>query len=78
MNKRGYKLMVRGIDSATINRIVEQYVHSERDREIIKLSLLNDVSYTRIADRLDTWISPRTIQNILNKWMPVILEHLRK
>lgn len=78
MKKRGYKKMVRGIDARLIDRTIDDFVLSERDREIIKLSLLNDVSYTRIADRLPEWVSPRTIQNILNRWMPVIMEHLKR
>lgn len=78
MKKRGYKDMVRGIDARLIDRTIDDFVLSERDREIIKMSLLNDVSYTRIADRLPEWVSPRTIQNILNRWMPVILEHLER
>ena len=76
MNKRGYKEMVRGVESSRISYLIDEYVHNERDREIIKLNLLNGVSYTRIADRIEPWISPRAIQEIMNRWMPVIKEHL--
>lgn len=78
MVKRGYKDMVRGIESERINRIIDAYVHNDRDREIIKLSLLHGVSYTRIADRLEPWLSPRSIQEVMNRWMPVIIEHLKR
>ena len=76
MNKRGYKEMVRGVENSRISYLIDEYVHNERDREIIKLNLLNGVSYTRIADRIEPWISPRAIQEIMNRWMPVIKEHL--
>ncbi len=76
MLKRGYRDMVRGMDSARISAVIDAYVHSERDREIIKLNLLHGVSYTRIADRIEPWVSPRTIQEIMNRWMQVIKEHL--
>lgn len=76
MLKRGYRDMVRGMDAQNVSRIIDAYVHNDRDREILKLSLLHGVSYTRIADRLEPWVSPRTIQEIMNRWMPVIKEHL--
>ena len=76
MIKRGYKQMMRGIESERINQIIDAYVHSERDREIIKLSLLHGVSYMHIADRMEPWVSPRTIQAVMNRWMPIVQEHL--
>jgi len=78
MVKRGYKDMVRGIESERISRIIDAYVHNDRDREIIKLSLLHGVSYTRIADKLEPWLSPRSIQEVMNRWMPVIMEHIKR
>lgn len=78
MMKRGYKDMVRGIESETVSRIIDAYVHSDRDREIIKLNLLHGVSYTRIADQLEPWLSPRSIQEVMNRWMPVIMEHIKR
>ena len=76
MLKRGYKEMVRGIESERISAAIDAYVHSDRDREIIKLNLLQGVSYTHIADTIEPWISTRTIQEIMNRWMPIIKEHL--
>lgn len=76
MNKRGYKEMVRGIDRERLCRVIDGYVHNERDREIIKLNLIHGVSYMHIADRIEPWVSPRTIQEIMNRWMPLIKEHL--
>lgn len=78
MMKRGYKGMVRDIENETISRIIDAYVHNDRDREIIKLNLLHGVSYTRIADQLEPWLSPRSIQEVMNRWMPVIMEHLKR
>lgn len=78
MNKRGYKDMVRGVECERISRIIDAYVHNDRDREIIKMNLLHGVSYTRIADRLEPWLSPRSIQEVMNRWMPVIMEHIKR
>ena len=78
MIKRGYRDTLRGVDAETITRAIDAYVHSERDREILKLCFLHGISYTRIADRLPEWVSPRTVQNIVNRCMPVILEHIKR
>lgn len=76
MVKRGYKQMVRGMDSERLSALIDAYVHSDRDREIIKLNLIHGVSYMHIADRIEPWVSPRTIQEIMNRWMPIIKDHL--
>lgn len=78
MKKKDYKGMMVGVDSETINALIDAYVHNDRDREILKLNLLHGISYMRIADRLNPWVSPRWIQEIMNRWMPVILEHLKR
>lgn len=78
MLKRGYREMVRGVESERINAVIDAYVHSDRDREIIKLSLIHGVSYTRIADRLNDWVSPRTVQSVMNRWVPLLLEKLKR
>ena len=78
MTKRGYHESVRGYDAQRIETVVDAYVHSDRDREILKLNLVHGVSYTDIPERLDPWVSTRTVQNAMNRWMPVVLEHLPK
>lgn len=76
MKKHDYKGRMRGVESERIERIIDAYVHSQRDRQVIKLAVLDDISYTRISQRLDLEVSSRTVQEIMNRWMPVILEHL--
>lgn len=78
MKKRGYKDMVRGVEGAQLSKIIDEYVHSDRDREIIKLSLLHGISYTKIADRIEPWVSPRAIQEVMNRWMPVVMDHIKR
>lgn len=76
MKKHDYKGRMHGVESERIERIINAYVHSQRDRQVIKLAVLDDISYTRISQRLDLEVSSRTVQEIMNRWMPVILEHL--
>lgn len=76
MKKRGYKQAVNAVPISEIDRLINEYVHSQRDRKVLKLALLNNLSYTQIAGRLDMEISSRTVQEVMNRWMPAILEHL--
>lgn len=78
MDKKGYREMVRDIESACICKIVDEYVKDDTAKEIIKLNLLHGISYTKIADWLEEWISTRTIQNKMNEWMPLVLEKLKR
>lgn len=76
MKKHDYKGRIRGLERAKIEQMIDAYVLSQRDRKVIKLALLNDISYTNIAGRLDLEVSSRTVQEIMNRWMPIIMEHL--
>ena len=76
MKKRGYKDALRGVETERIEKLIDAYVHSQRDRKVLRLSLIHDVSYTRIAARMDLEISSRSEQEIMNRWMPVRLDHL--
>lgn len=76
MLKHDYKGMMVGITNKRIEELVDEYVHSPRDRKVLKLCLMHSFSYTQIAGRTDLSVSPRTVQTIMNRWMPVLLKHL--
>lgn len=76
MKKHDYKGRMRGMERTRIEQIIDAYVLSQRDRKVIKLALINNISYTNIAGRLDLEVSSRTVQEIMNRWMPIIMEHL--
>lgn len=67
---------MRGIDAEHIEKVISSYVHNQRDRKVLRLALLHEVSYTRISQRQDLEVSSRTVQEIMNRWMPVIIKHL--
>lgn len=75
MGKIGYKNMVIGITNERIERAIDSYVHKPRDRKVIKLCLMHGQSYTQIAGRQDLEVSSRTVQDIMNRWMPIIKDH---
>lgn len=75
MDKIGYKNMVIGISNERIERAINEHVHKLRDRKVLKLCLMHGLSYTEIAGRTDLVVSSRTVQAIMNRWMPIIKDH---
>lgn len=55
-------------------RVIDLWVRSERDRRALKRKYLDGVCYERIAEELG--ISPRTVQNIVNRWRITVESHL--
>ena len=51
--------------NTSVARIIDEYIHSERDRAIIKRRLIDGVSIERLAEEFDR--SPRAMQRKVSK-----------
>jgi hypothetical protein len=58
-----------------VARIIDEYVHSERDRAIIKRRLIDGISIERLAEEFDR--SPRAMQRKIAKLQSVVFLHMR-
>lgn len=58
-----------------IAQVIDEYIHSERDRGIIKDRLINGLSIERLADKYDR--SPRAMQRTVAKLQSVVFLHMR-
>lgn len=56
-------------------RVIDLWVRNERDRRALKRKYLDGICYEQIADELG--ISPRTVQNIVNRWRGTVESHLK-
>lgn len=61
--------------NSSVARIIDEYIHSERDRAIIKRRLIDGVSIERLAEEFDR--SPRTMQRKVAKLQEAVFLHLR-
>ena len=61
--------------NSRIRELIEEYVHSERDRAIIKRRLIDGISIERLAEEFDR--SPRAMQRKLAKLQAVVFLHMR-
>ena len=62
--------------NSQVAKIIEEYIHSERDRGILKRRLLDGICYEPLAEEFD--MSVRQIKNIVYKGENIIFRHLPK
>lgn len=57
-----------------ISAIIDEYIHSERDRAILKRRLIDGVFFEPLAEEFD--LSPKQVQNIVRKCEKVIIKYI--
>lgn len=61
--------------NSDVARIIDEYIHSERDRKIIKRRLIDGISIERLAEEFER--SPRAMQRKVAKLQAVVFLYLR-
>ena len=61
--------------NSAVARVIDEYIHSERDRAIIKRRLIDGVSIERLAEEFDR--SPRAMQRRVAKLQAAVFLHMR-
>ena len=64
-----------GVTNSAIAHVIDEYVHSSRDREILKDRYINGMCYEPLSEKYD--VSVTTIKNIIYKNENRIFKHLR-
>jgi len=57
-----------------ITALIREYVHNERNREILKRRLIDGRTYEQLAEEFD--LSPRQIKNIVYKAEKILFSKL--
>ena len=57
-----------------IERIIDEYIHNERDRKILKRRYIDGICYEPLAEEFN--MSVRQIQNIIYKHQNTVFKHL--
>ena len=61
--------------NSDISRVIEEYIHSERDRKILKRRFIDGVYYEPLAEEFD--LSVRQVKNIVHKHESCLFKHLK-
>lgn len=62
------------ISNSDISRLIDEWIHSERDRKILKRRLIDGICYEPLADEMD--MSVRQIKNIVSKAEAKLFKHM--
>jgi hypothetical protein len=55
--------------------IIDNYIHSERDRNVLKRRLIDGICYEPLAEEFD--LSVRQIKKIVYKGQEIVFKHLK-
>lgn len=65
---------VKEYTNSQISGIIDEYIHSERDRKLLKRRLIDGITYDRLAEEFD--LSVRQVKNIVYHCEDRIFEHI--
>jgi len=68
------KVDLDNISNSEIERLIDEWIHSERDRKILKRRLIDGICYEPLAWEFD--MSVRQIKNIIYKAEVKLFKHL--
>ena len=60
--------------NSQIAYLIDEHIHSERDRDIMKSRLINGLTFEQLAEKYE--ISPRQAKNIVYKCTDRVLKYL--
>lgn len=60
--------------NSQIERLIDEYIHSERDRRILKRRLIDGICYEPLAEEFD--VSDRQIKRVVYKLQEQLFKHL--
>ena len=60
--------------NSRIRELIAEYIHSERDREILARRLIDGITFERLADEFD--MSVRQMKSIVYKLQEELFKHL--
>ena len=65
---------MRDYTNSEIQRVIDEWIHSKREREIASARLIDGLSIEECSELFDR--SPRQMQRIINKLQTIVFLHL--
>lgn len=65
---------MREYTNSEIQYIIDEWIHSKKDREILHLRLIDGLTIEELAERFDR--SPRQMQRIVNRLQTIVFLHI--
>ncbi len=61
--------------ASKIENIIDEYVHNKRDRTILKLKWLDEITYHEIAEHPEVMMSDRGVQYVVDRYRKKLLKY---
>jgi hypothetical protein len=72
---------VREYTNSEITALIDDYVHGDKKRDVLKWRLVNEWTYQQIAEEIEKkykkYISVRNVGYILQKELPKLAKHMK-
>ena len=65
---------MRDYTNSEIQHIIDEWIHSQKDREILHLRLIDGLTIEELSERFDR--SPRQMQRIINRLQTIVFLHI--
>jgi hypothetical protein len=65
---------VKEYTNSQISGIIDEYIHSERDRKLLKRRLIDGITYERIAEEFE--LSVRQVKTIVYRSEQTLIAHV--
>lgn len=62
--------------NSEMETLIDEYIHSSRDRLILKLCFIDGVTHEKISEHDDVDLTPRQVSNIISKGSKVLAARL--
>ena len=66
--------MISEYSNTQISKVIDEYIHSERDRKILKRRYIDGICYEKLAEEFD--MSTRQIKTIVYRNELTLFKHL--
>lgn len=77
---RGRTVDLDNISNSEIEHLIDEWIHSERDRKILKLRLIDGLTYSQTVEYLyeheKIVISERQVIRIISKTEDILFKHI--
>ncbi len=61
--------------NSQISQVIDEYIHSERDRKILKRRFIDGIIFDQLAEEFD--LSVRQVKNVVYKSEKMLLKYLK-
>lgn len=64
--------------NSQMEHVIDEYVHSKRDRKLLKMCFIDGVTHEQISCDEEIDLTPRQVSRLISKYSIIIDQHLNE